>query len=173
MRILTIITGVLLVLTSIWCFAHPGATFASLAFILGCVMLFHGISGVLNYISTKDTQNGASWVLSDGIITFILACIVLSNQLAIDAIIPLFFGMWILFSGTMRIVASINLKKLGEKAWGITFALGLIGMIAGIYSFFNSIAAGLALVLMIGIFFLLQGVNMLTLGIGMIVEKRK
>lgn len=53
MRISSIIVGVLLVFTSVWCIAHPGATYLSLAFLLGAMMLIHGITIIFGYLSTR------------------------------------------------------------------------------------------------------------------------
>ena len=127
----------------------------------------------MGFFSVKNQSEGAGWILADGIITFILSCIVLSNQLVTDAIIPLFFGMWIMFSGTMRIVASFNMKKAETKGWAWSLVLGIIGMFAGIYSFFNPLLGDFAIVVMVGIFFLIQGINMLTLGVMMPGKKEK
>lgn len=50
MRIVTIVSGMLLVGTGIWCFAHPGAPFITIAFLLGVAMLISGLSNILAYI---------------------------------------------------------------------------------------------------------------------------
>ena len=42
MRIWTIVSGILMVLTGAFCFMNPGQTFLSLAFIVGLVMVING-----------------------------------------------------------------------------------------------------------------------------------
>ena len=43
MRMLTIIGGVLMLLTGIFCFINPGQTFLAIAFVIGLVMVLNGI----------------------------------------------------------------------------------------------------------------------------------
>jgi len=163
MRVLSIVVGIFLVLTSVWCFAHPGATFLSIAFLLGFAMFIHGLTAIFDYFSVKKTENtGEGWLLADGITTFILSVLVLFNQLVADAAIPVFFGMWIIFSGVVRIVNALNSAK---KIWWIwTLSLGVLSILAGIYAFLNPMLADLAVVTVVGITFLLQGANMIFIG---------
>ena len=167
MRILTIATGILFVITSVWCFAHPGGTFLSLAFLLGVVMILQGISGIFAYRVVKKKMNHAGYFLSEAILTIILGVIVLSNQLSTDAMIPMFFGMWIIFTGIMRIVQSLHMDRKESKTWIWILGLGIISTLAGIYAFFNPILAGITVVMLIAISFLLQGINVIITGVEM------
>lgn len=161
-----------MILTGLWCVANQGVAFAALAFILGSVMVINGIIGTAAFIKMKKRPEGMGWALSEALLGIVLGCIVLSNQLATDLIIIIFFGMWILFSGCNRIVAAFTLKRQENKSWSWTMGLGLISTLAGIYSFFDSNFVGIALGILIGIFFLIQGTNVLTFGIAMPHVKR-
>lgn len=172
MRILTIISGIMMILTGLWCVANQGVAFAALAFVLGIAMLINGIIVAGAFIKMKKRPEGMGWVLSDALVGIILGCIVLSNQLVTDLIIVMFFGMWMLFSGSNRIVGSMTLKKQENKSWGWTMGLGVISTTAGIFSFLNASFVGIALGILIGVFFLIQGINILTFGISMAHVKR-
>lgn len=172
MRIITIIAGVLMLLTGVWCFANPGASFLSMAFVLGLSMVIAGVTGALNYFLEKNRHAEGSWVVAESILTFLLGCVVLSNQLIVDAMIIVFFGMWLMFSGCLRIVASFQLRKLEEPNWGWTLGFGILGVLGGLYAFLNPIALGLAVIVLLGVFFIIQGANVLVLGINM-PHKRK
>lgn len=165
MRLLTIISGLLLIGTGVWCFANPGANILSLAFVLGCAMLFFGLSGVLTYIYNRKAHEVSGWILEETLITIILAIIVLSNQLVTDATIPVFFGMWIIFTGVMRVVAAFALRQKGAKIWSFSLAFGSISVIMGIYAFLNPILINMQMPILIGLFFLIQGLNTITTGL--------
>ena len=45
MRMLTIIGGVLMLLTGIFCFINPGQTFLAIAFVIGLVMVLRVYDG--------------------------------------------------------------------------------------------------------------------------------
>lgn len=165
MRLLTIISGVLLIGTGVWCFANPGANILSLAFVLGCAMIFFGLSGVLTYIYNRKAHEVSGWILEETLITIILAIIVLSNQLVTDATIPVFFGMWIMFTGVMRVVAAFALKQKKAKVWSFSLVFGIISIIGGIYAFLNPILINMQMPVLIGLFFLIQGLNTITTGL--------
>ena len=173
MRVLTIISGVMMILTGLWCIANQGVAFAALAFVLGTAMVVNGAVVAAALIKTKKRPDGLGWVLSDALVGIILGCIVLSNQLATDLMILMFFGMWMLFSGCSRLVGALTLKKQENKSWSWTMGLGLICTLSGIYSFFNFNAGGIALGILIGIFFLMQGTNVLIFGISLPHVKRR
>jgi len=172
MRFLAVITGIVLMLTGIWCLTNRGELFLSIAFVLGCVMIFAGALSALIYFFAPGKQGGFGWFLAEGLLTMSLGGIVLSNQLAMDSMIPLFFGMWILFCGVLRIVASLHLIMAKNNSWIVNLFLGTVSAAAGAYAFFNQIAAGLTIIILTGIYFLIQGVNVLAYGVFIPGKKR-
>ncbi|MCQ4636353.1 DUF308 domain-containing protein [Anaerovorax odorimutans] len=174
MRVLTIISGVLLVLTGVFCFANPGETFLSLAFVLGLIMVINSIIQGIAYCWGRSGQNDNNgWILTEAIITFILGILVLSNQIAADVAIPMVFGMWVMFSGVLRVVTATMIDRANKKlnfAW--TLITGVLCVLGGIYAFLDPIIAGLAIAVLLGILFVLQGISTLELGIHMPHEKK-
>lgn len=175
MRLLTIISGVLLVLAGVFCFANPGETFLSLAFILGFIMVINSIiQGIAYWWGRSGNHNDNNgWILVEAIITFILGLLVLSNQIAADVAIPMVFGMWVMFSGILRVVTATTINRANKRSnfvW--TLVTGLICAAGGLYAFLNPIIAGLAIAILLGIMFVLQGISTLELGIHMPHEKK-
>lgn len=168
MRILTIVTGVILALTGVWCFANPGTTFLALAFVLGIVMIICGISEGFTYVSMKKKGIVHMWVLEEAVLSVLLGITVLANQLATDAMVPVFFGLWVIFSGVVRIIGGIALKgQVTHKGWLWTLILGVMGIIIGTYCFYNPVVAGFEIVILVGMTFMLQGINICSVGIQM------
>lgn len=166
MRVLKIAAGVILILTGVFCFANPGVTFLSMAFILGFAMMLSGIIGILAYL--KNTNKEASnLLLVEGITGFILGSLVLSNQLLADAAIPVFFGMWVMFSGILRVVEAYTVRRSGLTMWQVLMMIGFAGIFIGIYSFFNTILFAFSVVVLVGILFIMQGINVLTVGLNL------
>lgn len=175
MRILTIISGILLVLTGVFCFANPGETFLSLAFILGLMMVINSIiQGIAYWWGRAGNQrDNNGWILTEAIITFILGVLVLSNQIAADVAIPMVFGMWAMFSGILRVVTATMINRQNKKANFIwTLITGLLCALGGLYAFLNPIIAGLAIAVLLGMMFVVQGISTLELGIHMPHEKK-
>lgn len=176
MRVLTVISGVMLILVGVFCFASPGETFLSLAFVLGSVMVASSLIQSVAYIQGRSRRNSDKhgWILVDSITTFILGALVLSSQIAADVAIPLVFGMWVMFSGILRVVTATYINWQQKKVnfvW--TLVTGLLCTFGGLYAFVNPIMAGLAIAILLGILFMLQGISVLELGVHMPHEKKE
>ena len=161
----TMITGGLLAAAGIFCFANPGAPFSALAFVLGIAMLLSGLSHIFAFLRYRKRSEFSKWHLAEGLITTVLATVILTEVVITELIVVVFFGMWILFSGTLRVIASLTIRKLRMKGWAWDMGFGLASMAAGIYTFYNPFIAGLGMALLLGGIFVLQGANSIVAGV--------
>jgi uncharacterized membrane protein HdeD (DUF308 family) len=172
MRLLTLLSGAVFIIAGTFCFANPGATILSIAFVLGVTMIFFGACGILTYVINRKAHETSGWILEETILTTILGMIVLTNRVVTDDIIPIFFGMWIMFAGIMRIVEATTLRVKGSKVWSFSLSFGILSVIAGIYAFLNPISNMISLPALIGVFFIIQGLNTIANGVHMIKEDK-
>jgi uncharacterized membrane protein HdeD (DUF308 family) len=172
-RVFKIAAGVILILTGVFCFANPGETFLSVAFLLGCAMLLSGISGISAYIWISRKREISNFLPAEGLMSVILGVLVLSNQLLADAAIPVFFGLWVMFSGVIRIVEGYTHRKSGwvELTW--LLSLGALGVAAGLYSFFNTVLFAFSAITLVGILFVVEGMNVLLVGVNLNFHHRR
>lgn len=174
MRLLTIISGVMLVITGLFCFANAGETFLALAFILGLVMILSSIIQIISYWWGRvDRNDNNTWIFAEAVITLIMGVLIQTSLIAADAAIPMVFGMWVMFSGVLRFVTATLInpsKKTSNFVW--TMTIGILGIICGIYAFVNPMIVNLPIAVLLGIIFLMQGVGILELGIHMPHEKK-
>lgn len=175
MRLLTIISGVMLVLTGLFCFANSGETFLALAFVLGLVMILSSAIQIVSYWwGRKDRTDNNGWIFAEALITFILGILVQASLIAADVAIPMVFGLWVMFSGVLRFVVATMInpsKKKSNFIW--TMLIGLISIFIGIYAFVNPMTANLPIAILLGIIFFVQGIGFLELGIHMPHEKKE
>ncbi len=173
MRVFKIMAGVILILTGIFCFAVPGATFLSIAFVLGCAMLLSGMSGISAYIwIRKEREVSSHLLLVEGILSVILGILVLANQLVADAAIPVFFGMWVMFSGIVRVVDGYFYRESEGTIWRWLVSLGSLGILTGFYAFFNTVIFAFSPVMLVGILFAIQGINILLVGVSLPYQRK-
>ena len=174
MRLLTIISGVMLVLTGLFCFANSGETFLALAFVLGLVMIISSAIQLISYWwGRKDRSDNNGWIFAEAMITFILGILVQTSLIAADAAIPMVFGLWVMFSGVLRFVVATMInpsKKTSNFIW--TMVIGIAGIVVGIYAFVNPMTANVPIAILLGIIFFIQGIGILELGIHMPHEKK-
>jgi len=176
MRVLTILSGILMLATGVFCLINPGQTFLVLAFVVGIVMVINGIIHTLAYLvgrglNNKGDNNG--WILVDALITLLLGVLVLCNQLVVDMAIPMVFGMWVLVSGILRVEAASHINR-GRKLVNFrsTLITGILTVIVGLFGFINPLVSWLTIGLLLGIFLCMQGINVIELGINMPHEKK-
>lgn len=173
MKLFKIIAGVILILAGVFCFANPGATYLSIAFLLGISMLIAGATSTFAFFWVSRKKETTNLILVEGIMTLILGCLVLANTLVADATIPLFFGMWAMFSGVLRIVDSYMMRKAKNKIWYGALILGVVVVLFGMYTFFNPVLADLSVVMQLGFLFVIQGLNILAVGFHLPVMRRR
>lgn len=172
-RVFKIAAGVVLILTGVFCFANPGATFLSVAFLLGSAMLLSGISGTLAYIWISRKREISNSLLIEGLISIILGILVLSNQLLADAAIPVFFGMWVMFTGIIRIAEAYAHRNAGKMQLIWLLSLGILGFAAGLYAFFNTVLFAFSAIMLIGILFVIQGSSVMLVGVNLSFHLRR
>ena len=176
MRLLTIVSGIVMLATGVFCFVNTGQTFLALAFIVGLVMVLNGIIHTLAYTVGRGLHNRGDnngWILVDALITLVLGALVLCNQLVVDVAIPMVFGMWVLVSGILRVEAAthINIARKGGN-FRSTMITGVLTVIVGIFGFINPLVAWVSTVFLLGMFLCMQGINIIELGVNMPHEKQ-
>lgn len=176
MRTLTIVSGILMLLTGVFCFINPGQTFLAMTFVVGIVMVINGLIHTFAYLLGRGLNNRGDnngWILTDALITLLLGILVLCNQLVADTSIPMVFGMWVLVSGILRIEAATHIDREKKKNnFRTTMLTGILTVIIGIFGFINPLVMWLSTVILLGMFMVIQGVNIIELGIHMPHEKK-
>ena len=176
MRILTIISGILMVLTGAFCLMNPGQTVLSLAFVVGLIMVLNGLIHALAYFIGRGLHNRGDnngWILTDALLTLLLGSLILCNQLVADTAIPLVFGMWMLVAGILRIEASTHIDKERKRSnFRTTMITGILTVLVGLFGFINPLVQWMTTAVLLGIFLVMQGVNVIELGIHMPHEKK-
>lgn len=163
-RALWIIAGALLVIAGVICLVNPDIALSSLAALFGIAMLFSGVVDIVVFAAGRRYMAGAGWFLVDGILTVLLSLFILCNQWFTVLTLPVVFGMWLIFSGITKFVNSFDLQRLGVRGWGWFTALGILLAVVGFLSFLNPLASMAAMAVMVGVYFVLQGIASIVRG---------
>ncbi|AHI55111.1 HdeD family acid-resistance protein [Listeria ivanovii] len=158
-RILVLLAGIAMIVLGIWFLFHPGISLLTSTLMFGFLLLISGIFHTVSYFSDKKMQKVSGWVLADGILSILLGFLLLFNDFAGTATLVLLFGMWVLFAGIMRTIGAFTAKQNNVQGWGWILTIGIIGIIVGFIALFNPVVSAIGIVLIVGIFFIVQGIS--------------
>ena len=164
MRILTMLTGILFMGAGIFLVANEGVTFLSVAFIVGLMFVIAGVVECLSYSSYRGDNVERSWILNDGLTTFVLGGLILLNKISADAVVPMILGLWVLIAGIRNFVHAWEHIEERGNAFYDHLIIGLLNIVFGIYVFFDGEIFNLASITMIGLCVIVQGINILHIG---------
>lgn len=170
MKVFTIIWGILLAIGGFFSLLMPFATFRTVGWVIGIVLLISGFNLITDYFIHRKTKKVSKWDLLTGVLTIGVALFIFYGYFArtvLDTVVVVIFAIWILGSGIFRIASGLNLKRSGNKSWVWIMILGIVTLLMGVYGIFNPYIFKFAIGWMIGLFILMQGINMVGLGIVM------
>src|SRR6186713_3527065 len=153
--------GIIVVILSIYALSYPGATFVSLVWILGIILLIVGIEKIIAGIFLPIKGKGAAIGL--GILVLIFAGLVVAYPGFATWIITVFIGIALLFGGGASIAQAFSGRDSGwKKAFllGVGALLIIIGITTLVSPVFGAQFAGF--VIAIGL--LIAGIQMIAAG---------
>ena len=155
-RIIDIAAGILLTAGGVFCLCNQDAAVVSAGILFGLFMLAAGIAEIVVFAGTSKTLLGSGWLLLNGVLTVIMALLLLFNQWFTLLSLPLLFTLWLLFSGIGRFVSAFDLRALGVRAWGWVLAIGILLTAAGIICMMNPWISVAAVGVTVGLVLILQ-----------------
>lgn len=161
---LLLISGILLVVLGVYMFSTPLGNFVSIAVFIAASMLVSGFSEIISFFSSEKGKR-SGWMLASGIISLIFGIWTIFGR-GMEALIvalPFIFAFWVLNSNIMRITGSLSLRDWGYRNWGFTFALGILGTIAGVILIFSPLVSGLSMAYLVPIMFIVHGISNISL----------
>lgn len=112
---------------------NPNETIALLSLILGIIIMIIGIGKIISYIILRNESNFSNYDLIYGIIAIVISIIMLANANAFVTIVRVIIGIWIAYTGIMKLIYVLNLKSLSSSSWIAVMIMAIITIIAGVY----------------------------------------
>lgn len=112
---------------------NPNETIALLSLILGIIIMIIGIGKIISYIILRKESNFSNYDLIYGIIAIVISIIMLANANAFATIVRVIIGIWIAYTGIMKLIYALNLKSLSSSSWIAVMIMAIITIIAGVY----------------------------------------
>ena len=145
------------------CMFTPLRTFLASGYALMVLLLVYGVAGIVKSIATK--KYGVNFAFS--IISVIAGLVMVfmpGLTLMADGMFIYIMAVWFILQGIVSIVLSMKFKGTdGGKKWIWGLVLGILGIILGLYSMFHPVLLALTTGILIGVYFIVSGINMIFL----------
>lgn len=151
---LSIITIIASAVMGIVLLARPGETLYVVSMICGITMIALGVGALISYF-VKD-RNMLLIILA--VISVIMGIIVCVKYKSIVSILLFLFGLFILISGIVDLITSIDVKRYGFGDWIVSFLMSLVTAVLGLLIVVNPFSSSLAVIRLLGISLLVYAV---------------
>ena len=135
----SIVTSIAFAIIGLIMVYNPDTTFKVISYLIGGFFIIFGIIKIIEYFKTKGSYDLYNYELVYGIIATLLGLIVMICHGTIEAVLRILIGIWILYSGAMRLGLSLKIQKLNsdQKIWIVGLIISLIILFCGIYIIVN------------------------------------
>ena len=165
MIVVSFILGILMIFTGISLMCTPVITFLSAGYFLGIIMLVYGIAGIVKAFQKKNhIFDTIISVLA--VIVGIMALLRPGTTLMLDGMILYFAAFWFVFRGILAFVLAIQTKAT-NKWWILGIIIGILSTVIGIYSFVHPAVMALTIGILIGIYCVEAGIDLMVSGMMM------
>lgn len=157
------VLGGILILSGLSCMVTPLITVMELGYFLILLLLVYGIARIVR--SVAASEYGMDFVF--GILSVVLGIIIF----AVPGLKAMTTGMlmyimagWFVVQGIVSISKALKMKKEGGSSmwiWGI--CSGVLCILMGLYSAVHPVVLALTMGLMVGFYFIVSGINMITM----------
>ena len=151
---LSIITIIASAVMGIVLLARPGETLYVVSMICGITMIALGVGALISYF-VKD-RNMLLIILA--VISVIMGIIVCVKYKSIVSILLFLFGLFILISGIVDLITSIDVKRYGFGDWIVSFLMSIVTAVLGLLIVVNPFSSSLAVIRLLGISLLVYAV---------------
>lgn len=175
-NVIALILGVFIIIGGIYCMLAPDATYSSLAWLLGIVMVVDGVADAVAWMRLRSRGYRNGWALLAAIISIAIGAFVLGStaaRFAVDLLIAYLIAAWLIVTGAMRMLFGWSLRRVHVQLnvpfigsnWWATFALGVLLVIVGVFSVFNPTGLMLGVGMLVGLSIVVAGISVVTLAL--------
>lgn len=134
-----LLISILFLIIGILLFSNPGGVVKFITYIIGILFIIMGIGKTVSYyrMSKKMNINNTSDLVL-GIVAITLGIVVIFCSSAIEFVIRLVMGGWILYSGIVKLVYAINLRDSKVNSWLYVLIVSILMIICGLYVIIKS-----------------------------------
>lgn len=160
---LAAIIGVVAVAVGFIVLVNPIASYLSAAVWLGIAIFISGIMSLIISLSSDNIVVRRGWAIFASIIDVIIGVLLMFNILFTASIMPIIFGIWLLYRGATSLMQGLDLKRFNvrDAGWMIFGSVVMI-VIAIVVLWLPETLGAEAVILFLALAFIVYGVSMIS-----------
>ncbi|HHY88525.1 MAG TPA: HdeD family acid-resistance protein [Chloroflexi bacterium] len=152
-RLWVILNGLAAIVLGIFMVTNPAVTITALVTALGFFWLATGVITLVSFLWNRENMG---WRLTTGVLGVLAGLFIVQNPLLSAVIVPATAALWL---GILGIVIGLSELVQAFRGGGVGFGiLAVLSIVAGVLLVTRPAAAGLTLAVVLGYFFIIDGV---------------
>ena len=128
-----ILVSIVFAIIGIFMISNTNLAIKIISYIIGGTFIAFGVIKVVDYFVLKDSCDFYNYDLLYGIIAIIIGVITIIYSGLIESMLRIMIGIWIIYTGLLRLSMSLKLHKADADIWIMSLILSIIMIIGGIY----------------------------------------
>ena len=162
---LSVLVGIASLVVGFLVLVNPIESYFVMAMWLGIVILFTGVFSLVESFTSDSRYVRRGWLLFASICDIIIGIVLMLNFLLSVAIIPVLFGIWLLYRGFVSLAQGITLRSSGvrDAGWVIFSSIVVIAISLAVL-FVPDVIGVAAVVVFVAIALMAYGISRISLG---------
>ena len=141
---------------------NPIESYLTAAVWLGVAIFVSGVMGLVLSIASNNVAVRRGWAILASVVDIILGLLLMFNIVFTITILPLVFGIWLLYRGAVSLMQALDLRGLGVEDTGIMiFTSVVMIVIAFVVLWLPDTLGAEAVILFLAMAFMIYGVSMI------------
>ena len=160
------LSGLIMFLFGLWLFMTPALTVESIVVILGLVLFVAGLFNIFEALFVVKGAKIAGGLAAGGVVSFFIGLLILAAPGAVATGVILTFGMLAFMLALLAFVSGVGQIAHGlnaKKGKALSIAVGALLILLAGFMLFHPLAAGIGLIMAVGIYFAFSGLLLVVL----------
>lgn len=154
-----ILLSVAIILLGLVVAIWPMASLYTICYLVGAFSILFGIVKLISYFSRDGAGLAFQFDLALGALAIVLGLILCFHPGNVVSLLQLIIGLFILIDGLAKLRTALDAKRMGLVRWWSILIAALLSVGAGLLLVFNPFAGARALMTLLGITLIIEGVQ--------------
>lgn len=158
-------SGVLFVVLGIWIMSAPLQSYFTISLFFAGIITLAGLMELTFTLLNRKMLSSWPWYVAGGVVDVVVGGYLMTYPLVTMILLPIFFGLWMLFRGIVAVSHSIQLRH--SHLWGTDWMLiiGIVIILLALLIIINPALGALNFLTWTSLSFIVSGIFRMTLAL--------